>query len=276
MPELPEVETVRRTLLPHVVGQRVQSVAVHQPKLRWPVDIAALEVRVAHKTIGDIRRRAKYLLFDMEGGSVMAVHLGMTGQLSRMQAHTTRRTHDHVVFTLGDGSELRFNDARRFGSIDAFDKAAEETHPRLVHLGVEPLDQDAFHGEALYAMTRRAQKPIKNFLMDAQRVVGVGNIYACEALFAAGVHPNLPAHKLSRPRAERLARCVVDTLEAAIGQGGTTLRDFVDGDGQAGYFKVHLHAYGREGEDCNQCTRLIRRVVQAGRSTFYCVQCQKR
>lgn len=276
MPELPEVETVRRTLLPHVVGQRVQSIIVRQPKLRWPIKQAALQARVSCKCVYNIRRRAKYLLFDLEGGSVMALHLGMTGQLSRVQRGQPARLHDHVVFALADGFELRFNDARRFGSIDVFASADEASHPRLVHLGVEPLEHASFHGAALFAMTRRATKPIKNFLMDAKRVVGVGNIYACEALFLAGIHPNLPAQRLSRPQAARLAQSVVTVLEAAIAQGGTTLRDFVDGQGHAGCFKVHLHAYGREGEGCNYCTRLIRRVVQAGRSTFYCVQCQKR
>jgi formamidopyrimidine-DNA glycosylase len=276
MPELPEVETVRRTLLPHVVGQRVLDVMVHQPSLRWLVDVTELKARVANRCVEGIRRRAKYLLFDLEGDSVMAVHLGMSGQLSRMPAHTAPRLHDHAVFALADGFQLRFNDARRFGSIDVFDKAREASHARLVHLGVEPLDAAVFDGPALYAMSRKVAKPIKNFLMDAQRIVGVGNIYACEALFAAGIHPQLPAHRLSRPRAERLAQSVVQTLVAAIGQGGTTLRDFVDGQGQAGYFKVHLHVYGREGQSCTTCTRPIRRVVQAGRSTFYCVGCQKR
>jgi formamidopyrimidine-DNA glycosylase len=276
MPELPEVETVRRTLLPHVVGQRIAQVTVSQPSLRWPVDVGNLCRRIRGRRVLDIRRRAKYLLFDVEGDSVMAVHLGMSGQLGLSLAPTPARLHDHVVLTLEDGRQLRLNDPRRFGSVDAFARTSEAAHPRLAHLGAEPLDAEQFDGARLFAASRRLHKPVKNFLMDATRIVGVGNIYACEALFAAGIHPNLPAGRLSRPQAMRLAACIVTVLQAAIAQGGTTLRDFADGLGHAGCFKVQLHVYGREKEPCVQCARPVRRQVQAGRSTFYCPTCQRR
>jgi formamidopyrimidine-DNA glycosylase len=275
MPELPEVETLRRSLVPHVVGQPIVQVEVAQPSLRWPVDVANLARRATGRRILQVRRRAKYLLFDLEGRSVLAIHLGMSGRLALARPPQPPRLHDHAVFTLGDARQLRFNDARRFRSIDAFAAAHEAAHPRLVHLGAEPLDA-AFDGALVHALARGVQKPMKNFLMDATRIVGVGNIYACEALWAAGIHPAMPASRLSRPRAQRLAVCIVSTLEAAIAQGGTTLRDFVDGHGQAGCFKVMLHVYGRTGQACDRCATPIRRMVQAGRSTYFCAGCQRR
>lgn len=274
MPELPEVETVRRSLLPHLVGQRIVRVRVYQPKLRWPVHEAALKKSVQNRRILDIRRRAKYLLIDLEEAEVLAIHLGMSGRLCLVGSEIARAKHDHVVFELNNHLQLRFHDPRRFGSIDHFARVQEHVHPRLAHLGLEPLDPRVFHAEALYARTRGRIKPVKNFLMDAAQVVGVGNIYACEALYAAQIHPNTMVGRLSRARCARLVEAVVATLHSAIEQGGTTLRDFADGEGNSGYFAVRLQVYGRQGKACVACHRPIRRMLHSGRSTFYCPTCQ--
>lgn len=274
MPELPEVETVRRTLLPHVLGQRIDAVQVVQPRLRFPVDVAALVDGLAGRRVLAVRRRAKYLLFDLEGERVLMIHLGMSGRLGIVPKGRPLLTHDHVIWHLEGDRQLRFNDARRFGLVDLFARADEDTHPRLVHLGVEPLDTLLFTGAILHAASRGVSKPIKNFLMDGTRIVGVGNIYACESLFIAGIHPTVAAKRLSLARATRLVDAVQQTLHRAIDEGGTTLRDFANVEGQAGYFAVRLQVYGREGLPCVTCGQPIRRVVQAGRSTFYCSRCQ--
>ena len=275
MPELPEVETVRRSLLPHVVGQVFGPVLVRDTRLRFAVDTALLSAHVQDRRVLAVRRRAKYLLFDLQGGTVLLVHLGMSGRLEIMPADRPLLTHDHVIWQLQDGRHLRFNDPRRFGMVLSFAQAAEAAHPRLVHLGVEPLDEALLTGALLHAWTRGVAKPIKNFLMDGSRIVGVGNIYACESLFMAGVHPQRAAGRLSAARCDRVVDAVRTVLNRAIAEGGTTLRDFANAEGNAGYFAVSLQAYGREGLPCLRCGALIARVVQAGRSTFYCPRCQK-
>jgi formamidopyrimidine-DNA glycosylase len=275
VPELPEVETVRRTLLPHLRGKRLGALRTSGKRLRSPVDARRLARLTRGKRILDIRRRAKYLLFDLEGGSVLLVHLGMSGSLWVVPAARPRATHDHVVWALPGAKELRFNDPRRFGMVEVLARAHEGEHRALASLGVEPLT-DELNGPALFAQTRGLKKPIKNFIMDGNRVVGVGNIYACESLFRAGIHPATPAGHLLLPRIEGLVAAVKETLEDALTQGGTTLRDFSNADGEAGYFAVRLLVYGREGEACPRCTGRIRRVVQAGRSTFFCPRCQRR
>jgi formamidopyrimidine-DNA glycosylase len=274
MPELPEVETVRRSLLPHVVGARIDAVRVADPRLRWPVDVPSLTRAVAGRRILGVRRRAKYLLFDLEAETVLMVHLGMTGRLGIVPADRLGLPHDHVVFELEGARQMRFNDARRFGLVEVYSAAAEAQHPRLEHLGAEPLDAAAFNGASLYASTRRVKKPIKNFLMDAAQVVGVGNIYASESLFAARIPPTLPAGRLPLHRCARLVDAVRTTLEHAIAQGGTTLRDFQNAEGEAGYFAIALQVYGREGQPCVACGAPILRAVQAGRATFFCPRCQ--
>ena len=274
MPELPEVETVRRSLA-QLRGSRILAVTVHDARLRRPIAIAALTQRVSGRRVLDVRRRAKYLLFDIEGGSVMLVHLGMSGRLCLLSADAPAQRHDHVVWRLEDGRELRYNDPRRFGLIDAFGGDGEATHPALCKLGVEPLDK-AFGGALLFRATRGIARPIKSFLLDGTRVVGIGNIYACEALFRAGIHPATPARRLARARNDELVRAIRATLRSAIARGGTTLRNFANTDGKAGYFKVRLQVYGREGEPCRRCASPIVRMVQAGRSTFYCPGCQTR
>jgi formamidopyrimidine-DNA glycosylase len=274
MPELPEVETVRRTLLPHLVGRRLERVTVREARLRAPVDVLQLRRLVQNRCVLGVRRRAKYLLCDLEGASILMLHLGMTGTLGVVGADRPLLKHDHVLWDLDDGRQLRFNDSRRFGMVTAFAGSREATHPRLVDLGVEPLTQ-AFGGDAMYEASRRCRQPIKSFLMDARRVVGVGNIYASEALFAASIHPARAAGRISRRRWSDLVCAVRDTLVGAIEQGGTTLRDFANVEGEAGYFSVRLRVYGLEGQPCHRCRAPIRRILQAGRSTFYCAACQR-
>ncbi len=274
MPELPEVETVRRTLLPHVVGQIIDDLVVREARLRFAVDVEALRRAVIGRTVLGVRRRAKYLLFDLDNGWVMLVHLGMSGKLGWVPATLAPKTHDHVLWSLGATAQLRFNDPRRFGMVDVFAACDEAQHVRLRHLGVEPLDA-AFDAAMLTAATRGVKKPIKNFIMDASHVVGVGNIYACEALFAAGIHPARAAGRVAPMRIAALVEAVRETLEQAITLGGTTLRDFANVAGEAGYFAIRLRVYGREGEPCVRCTKPVLRMVQAGRSTFYCPLCQR-
>jgi formamidopyrimidine-DNA glycosylase len=228
-----------------------------------------------------IRRRAKYLLIDVdvegegegEGNMVLLVHLGMTGRLGVVATGTPFEPHDHVIWKLNGSRELRFNDARRFGLVEAFERRNEAQHHALRKLGVEPLGA-AFTGAALFRATRGGKRPVKSWLMDSGCVAGVGNIYASEALYRARVHPATLVGRLSLARCRGIVRSVRATLRAAIVQGGTTLRDFRNADGEPGYFAVKLGVYGREHEACRCCGHAIRRIVQAGRSTFYCPGCQ--
>ena len=280
MPELPEVETVRRTLAPLLLGRRFTAIAVRQPNLRWHVAEANLRAALLGARVVGLRRRAKYLLIDLAPArasappQVLMVHLGMSGRLGLVAAQLPQQRHDHVLWDLDDGRQLRFNDARRFGMVDAYPLAAEAEHPRLRDLGLEPLDAAACTAAVLHARSRGVKRAIKHVLMDARQIVGVGNIYACEALHTAGVHPSRAAGRLSLARWQRVLDALVTTLTAAIEQGGTTLRDFTDVAGEAGLFAVRLRAYGRTGQPCRRCNGTIRRVVQGGRSTFYCVDCQ--
>lgn len=273
MPELPEVETVRRSLLAHLVGRRIEDVRVRHPHLRWPLAIAELN-RARGRRVLNLRRRAKYLLVDLSGEQVLMVHLGMSGQLGIMPSSYPLRPHEHLVWTLDAGLHLRFHDPRRFGWVELYPRDRECEHPRLQHLGCEPLGPE-FDGLELYRLTRQRRRPIKSLLMDAAMVVGIGNIYACEALFRAGIRPQKAAASLSRRRAQRLAVAIRDTLTDAIEQGGTTLRDFASADGRAGYFTINLAVYGRAGDACPRCGASVRKVVLSGRSTFYCPRCQR-
>jgi formamidopyrimidine-DNA glycosylase len=274
MPELPEVETVRRTLLPHVLGQRIEAVQVHQASLREPVDTQRLQRALPGQCVLQVRRRAKYLLFDLSAADVLLVHLGMSGRLGVVARSRPLRKHDHVVLQLQGEVDLRLNDARRFGMVASFGAAQEAEHPRLRHLGVEPLDPLLFTGRSLHAATRQSQRSIKTFLMDATEQVGVGNIYACEALFAAGINPKVAAGRLSVQRCLALVAAVQAVLKDAIDKGGTTLRDFANVEGDAGLFAPNLQVYGRTAAACRRCDGFIVRLVQAGRSTFYCRRCQ--
>lgn len=276
MPELPEVDVLRRSLAP-LVGERIEGVTVREARLREPVDEAALRGLVGAR-VESLGRRAKYLYIHLQKKGwdepqTLVVHLGMSGRLTLGPGDAPEQPHEHVVFHLASGKELRFRDPRRFGLIFTTPTARLETDPHFVHLGLEPLSDD-FDGEVLRQAADRRRGPVKTFLMDAAVVVGLGNIYATEALYRAGIHPTRSVARISRHRWDRLAEAIQEVLRDAIREGGTTLNDFSDGEGQSGYFQVSLSAYGREGEPCPRCGTPIRRIVQSNRSTFYCPGCQ--
>ncbi len=271
MPELPEVETTRRGIAPHVIGRRVERLQVYDPRLRWPVP-ADLGTRLVGRTIADLERRSKYLLFRM-GTDTLLVHLGMTGSLRVFRTPPVRRTHDHVDITLDDGTLLRYHDPRRFGAM-LWVPAPSAEHPLLARLGPEPFDA-AFDAGYFWRATRSRTAAIKLALMDNTLVVGVGNIYANESLFRAGIRPSTPAHRVSRPRLARLVDEVRAVLTEAIAKGGSTLRDYVDASGEPGYFQLAYFVYGREGEPCRVCGSPIRQRRLGGRASFFCPVCQR-
>lgn len=271
MPELPEVETTRRGLLPHVVGRRIRDVVVRNANLRWPVprDLAR---RLRGERVLDIRRRGKYLLFDCPGGHLL-VHLGMSGRLTLVDENAPARAHDHVDVRLETHQAMRLTDPRRFGAM-LWVRGPAERHVLLRGLGLEPFDE-GFTGAALHGLARGRRVAVKQFLMNARVMTGVGNIYASEALFRAGIHPLRSAGRISLARWERLARAIRATFEAALSAGGSTLRDFAAADGEPGYFQDVFAVYAREGEPCRVCATLIRALRQGQRSTFYCPACQR-
>lgn len=268
MPELPEVETSRRGIAPSVVGHVIKQVIVRQPKLRWPVAPEVIALR--EMQVQGLTRRGKYLLFDFTTGQ-MLVHLGMSGSLRVVPTTTPPGKHDHVDWLLDSGCSLRLTDPRRFGAVLWNTQGA--AHPLLAHLGVEPLG-DAFDGAHLQRQAQGRQQAVKPFLMDANRVVGVGNIYAQESLFMAGVHPARQVNRISAVRWQAIATAVRTVLEKSIAVGGTSLRDFLHADGKPGYFRQELQVYGRAGEPCYRCGALIRQIRQGQRSTCYCPHCQ--
>ncbi len=269
MPELPEVEVTRRGLAPLLQGARVTAVNVRNPRLRWPVP-ADLHERLVGQTIRQIERRAKYLLFRFDPGTLI-VHLGMSGSLRVVEGQSPPGPWDHVEITLGEQC-LRLRDPRRFGAV-LWHEGPIEAHPLMAHLGVEPL-LPGFDGQLLHTRSRGRRAAVKLFLMDNAIAVGIGNIYANESLYRAGIHPRTAAGRISLARYERLCREVRTTLSAALAAGGSSLRDFVGGDGQPGYFQQTYTVYGREGEPCRHCGTVIRRIVQGQRSSFFCVRCQ--
>jgi formamidopyrimidine-DNA glycosylase len=273
VPELPEIETIRRGLGPLLVGRRVVDVEVRERRLREPIAPRAL-ARLRGATITGIRRRSKYLLVDTSGGLTLLVHLGMTGQLWVADPGRPRRRHEHVVITLDDGRELRYADIRRFGLLRVVRSDRVHRHPRLKGLGPEPLDESVT-GASLHRLTRGLRKPVKNFLMDTRAIAGVGNIYACETLYRSGLNPRRPVGRLGLAGWNRMIASLREVLHEAIQAGGTTLRDFLNAEGDAGYFAVALRVYDRAGKPCSRCGARIRRIVQAGRSTFYCPRCQR-
>ena len=270
MPELPEVETTRLGIQNHIVGQRVARVLVREPRLRWPVP-AALAQELTGRRFERISRRGKYLLLSA-GDACLLVHLGMSGSLRITRADEPPLKHDHVDICLENGVTLRYSDPRRFGCM-LWLKEDPATHPLLAHLGPEPLT-DAFSEDYLYALSRGRRSPVKAFIMDSGIVVGVGNIYANEALFMAGIRPDRAAGRISRQRYARLVECIRTVLGRAITQGGTTLRDFVGGDGKPGYFKQSLLVYGRAGEACRTCGNTLQELRMAQRSSVFCKHCQ--
>ncbi len=269
MPELPEVETTCRGIAPHIVGRCVREVIVREPRLRWPVP-GKLNQLMPGAHFLSVSRRAKYLLLETERGIVM-VHLGMSGSLRIMPADTPPLFHDHIDVILDDGRCLRYHDPRRFGS---FHWLEAPQHPLLDHLGPEPLSE-IFGGAYLYERSRGRRIPVKQFIMDGKVVVGVGNIYANEALFMAGIHPARAAGRVAKARYEHLAIAIKQVLGDAIEQGGTTLRDFVGGDGSPGYFAQQLRVYGRRGQPCRHCLTALKEIRQGGRTTVMCPQCQR-
>ena len=269
MPELPEVETSRRGIEPHIVDTRVTRVIIRNRSLRWPVS-TAVDRNLTGNSISSVSRRAKYLLINTPSGSAI-LHLGMSGRVLIVDRDTPAGVHDHVDIDFDSGKTLRFRDPRRFGSLHW--SRAPLKHKLLKSLGPEPLSE-AFSGEYLHAKSRGRRVSIKQFIMNAQVVVGVGNIYASEALYLACINPRRAAGRVSLARYELLASAIKDVLSKAIAAGGTTLRDFYGGDGEAGYFQQQLEAYGRTDEPCRRCNTPITLVVQGQRSTYYCKQCQ--
>lgn len=272
MPELPEVETTRRGIAPHVEGSTLREVVVREPRLRWPVP-ASLPSDSAGQPLQGLTRRAKYLIFHLARGNLL-LHLGMSGSVRVIEhgAEHALKPHDHVDLRF-DRATLRFNDPRRFGSL-LWAPHPVQSHPLLAELGPEPLG-DGFDGDYLYARSRGRRGAVKNFLMDGHVVVGVGNIYASESLFEAGISPSRPAGRVSRARYQRLAHTVREVLQRAIDSGGSTLRDFLRSDGSPGYFQLELAVYGREGEPCRTCGTAIRQRVIGQRASYYCPQCQR-
>jgi formamidopyrimidine-DNA glycosylase len=270
MPELPEVETVRAGLEPLLSGRRIESVLCHRSSLRYPLPALA---ELTGRTVIEIRRRAKYLLFDLEGEQTLIWHLGMTGQFYVLPQQAEAGLHEHVRFDLSDGQSLRYRDMRRFGYAGLLDAGQLETHSWFADLGPEPLLED-FNVSHLARICSGRKASIKNMIMNAAVVVGVGNIYASESLFRAGIHPARAAGKISVIRLGILVGSIRQVLAEAIEAGGSSISDFVHADGKPGYFSHEFQVYGREGKLCFRCGKAIRRVIQAGRSTFYCSGCQ--
>lgn len=270
MPELPEVEVSRLGISPHIVGQQIVAIRIHEKRLRWPIPDQVQQV--VGQRLNGVRRRAKYLLLETDAGSLI-LHLGMSGALRVVPKETTLKKHDHVEIEMTDGKVLRLNDPRRFGAL-LFVEANDDSHELLAHLGPEPLT-DAFDAQRLYQLSRGKTQAVKTFIMDNKVVVGVGNIYANEALFKAGINPKRAAGNISLARYQKLTAMIKETLAEAITQGGTTLRDFTDVDGAPGYFAQKLMVYGRGGQRCMVCKKPLTEIRLGQRSTVYCTHCQR-
>jgi formamidopyrimidine-DNA glycosylase len=271
VPELPEVETTRRGIARFVRGRRIRALKMYERRLRWPI-AAGLPARVAGQRIVSTGRRGKYLLLNLESGALI-MHLGMSGNLRVVPADSPRVAHDHFDLVLDSGRALRFNDPRRFGSL-LYVRGDPLAHPLLAGLGPEPLAR-GFDADYLWRITRGRRVALKQLLMNSRLVVGVGNIYANEALFRARILPRRPARSLTRPEAARLVRAVRAVLKSAIRAGGTTLRDYLRADGSPGYFRQRLYVYERAGLPCRRCGAKVRAVTQGQRSTYYCPACQQ-
>jgi formamidopyrimidine-DNA glycosylase len=271
MPELPEVETTRKGIAGCVVGQKVVSLKIHQAQLRWPVEVEQLSASIVNRPFTHISRRGKYLIFNNDIGAMLC-HLGMSGSLRIVTELQARRKHDHVEWWLENGAVMRFHDPRRFGCV-LWIKSDPNDHRLLRYLGPEPLSK-SFNGTYLYQKARGRKQSVKQFIMNSQVVVGVGNIYASEALFLAGIHPSRQAGRISPARCELLVDAIKLTLKSAIKSGGTTLRDFVNSQGQPGYFRQKLNVYEKPGLPCCRCTGPIKRIIQGQRASYYCPGCQ--
>ena len=270
MPELPEVETTRRGIEPHVRHQKIKDIVVRQPALRWRVP-GRLTEKASGQSVESVKRRGKYLLLELQHGTII-MHLGMSGSLRICKPSTPVEKHDHVDILFNNNKVLRLRDPRRFGAV-LWTRAAPEKHKLLSSLGPEPLG-NIFDAAYLYQTSRKRTAPIKSFIMNSKVVVGVGNIYACESLFRAGIHPKRKAGSLSLVRCNRLVDAIKQVLTESIHQGGTTLRDFSRENGEPGYFSQKLFVYGKAGEACEKCGSTIKQITQQQRSTFYCPKCQ--
>ncbi|MGO4906735.1 bifunctional DNA-formamidopyrimidine glycosylase/DNA-(apurinic or apyrimidinic site) lyase [Pseudorhodobacter sp. W20_MBD10_FR17] len=283
MPELPEVETVRRGLEPVMTGQTITHAAVNRPDLRWPFPPRMAE-RLTGVQVTGLRRRSKYILADLSTGESLLIHLGMSGRIlisGAMQGdfhydHPAPAKHDHVVLNMGNGARITFNDARRFGAMDLLETALGDAHPLLAKIGPEPFG-NAFNETYLAKALSSRKTPIKTALLDQHVIAGLGNIYVCEVLYRAGLHPARPANELPAKSIAGLVPIIRDVLTEAIEAGGSSLRDYRQADGELGYFQHKFRTYGRENEQCTTkgCTSTIERIVQSGRSTFFCPKCQR-
>ncbi len=270
MPELPEVETTRLGIEPHLVGNKIDDVRIHNASLRWPIPSTIHALKNA--TVLSVGRRGKYLLINISAGTAI-VHLGMSGSLRLCEPTEELRKHDHVELQIDTGRVLRLHDPRRFGCL-LWQACDEPTHKLLAKLGPEPLSDD-FDASHLFKATRNRQVAIKNLIMNSEVVVGVGNIYASESLFMAGIRPGRAAKRITKKETEELTQTIKLVLQRSINQGGTTLRDFVNSDGNPGYFAQQLQVYGRALEPCRVCETPISQKTLGQRSTFYCTQCQR-
>jgi len=288
MPELPEVETVRRGLAPLMEGATIAAADIRRPDLRWPLPDRMAQ-RLTGQRVNALRRRSKYILADLSGGETLLIHLGMSGRMlisppgedgqvvgEFVHAHGAIGKHDHVVLDMDNGARITFNDARRFGMMDLMDTASAETHPLLAALGPEPFG-NGFSESWLAGRLEGRKTPIKAALLDQSNIAGLGNIYVCEVLFRAGIHPATLARDLTPAQAARLVPLIREVLAEAIDAGGSSLRDYRQADGELGYFQHAFRVYGRAGEPCVTpgCTGTIARLVQSGRSSFFCPQCQR-
>lgn len=283
MPELPEVETVRRGLEPVMAGQRIAAAEVRREGLRWPFP-PQLAQRLTGATVTGLRRRSKYILMDLDSGEVMLWHLGMSGRVlisgvvtgGFHHEHAAPQKHDHLVLDMGQGARITFNDPRRFGAIDLMTAGAEGTHPLLAKLGPEPLGND-FHEDHLASRLAGRRVPIKQALLDQHIVAGLGNIYVCEVLHRAGIHPTRAAGEVTTAEVAQLVPLIREVLQEAISAGGSSLRDYRQTDGELGYFQHAFRVYDRSGDSCatEGCPGTIGRIVQGGRSSFFCPCCQR-
>lgn len=282
MPELPEVETVRRGLEPSMTGVRIATAHVNRPDLRWPFPERMAE-RLTGARVERLRRRSKYILADLDTGETLLIHLGMSGRMTVsgdplgqfVHDHPAAEKHDHVVFDMENGARVTFNDPRRFGAMDLLDTATTEAHPLLAKIGPEPLG-NAFDEAHLIAAFKGRKTPVKSALLDQRIVAGLGNIYVCEVLYRAGIHPARQAGRISAKRVATLVPLIRTLLEEAITSGGSTLKDFRQAGGELGYFQHSFRVYDREGDPCRTegCEGTIKRIVQSGRSSFFCPKCQ--
>lgn len=283
MPELPEVETVRRGLEPSMTGVKIIKADVNRPDLRWPFPERMAE-RLTGATVLQLRRRSKYILADLDSAETLLIHLGMSGRMTVsgdplgqfVHEHPAQAKHDHVVFHMENGARVTFNDPRRFGAMDLMTTGSVETHPLLAKLGPEPLG-NAFSEDHLISALKGKNTPIKSALLDQHVVAGLGNIYVCEVLFRAGIHPARKVSRISEQRIASLVPIIREVLLEAIAAGGSSLKDFRQADGELGYFQHNFRVYGREGERCvtPDCASEIKRITQSGRSSFFCPSCQR-